>query len=505
VTTECVLAIDLGTGGPKVALVAADGATVAWASRPVATRFIDGGGAEQDPDEMWTAVVDATRAALATEGPMPPIVAVAVTSQYMSTIPVTANGMPTGPCVLWMDTRGAAHNLSLLTDESFFLFVERHGLIPLPSGNDNIAHIHVLRVFHPEAYDAATAFVEPMDYINARLTGRVCATQSTVFGQLVCDNRTWGLTEYDPELVAATHLDPEKLAPLAPMNGVIGSVTAAAAATLGIAAGLAVITGTIDSITSAIGTGALNATDGSVIIGTTSVLVSHIDEQRGDLGAGILAVPSPLVGKYYVMAENGVGGRALEWAMRLFGYGDQYAAATGDAAAISPGAEGVLFMPWLLGSIAPQPNDDVRGAFAGLSLRHDRRHMMRAVMEGVAVNLAWLRPAVESFVGHAFPFVRFGGGGAQSDLWAQMLADALDRPVHQVEEPRATNARGAAFLAFSTLGKLSIDDVPSLLRTQAVREPNPANRDSMDMALRNLKALHPALATLEKGFIRPDW
>ena len=232
--------------------------------------------------------------------------------------------MPTGPCVLWMDTRGAEHNRSLLTDESFVLFVERHGLIPLPSGNDNVAHIHALRTFHPEAYEAAAAFVEPMDYVNARLTGRVGATQSTVFGQLVCDNRTWGLTEYDPELVAATQLDPDKLAPLLPMNGVVGEVTTVAAAELGIAAGTPVTTGTIDSITSAIGTGALTARDGSIIVGTTSVLVTHIDRQRCDLGAGILAVPSPLVGMYYVMAENGVGGRALEWAMRLFGYADDY-------------------------------------------------------------------------------------------------------------------------------------------------------------------------------------
>ncbi len=283
----------------------------------------------------------------------------------MSVIPVDANGMPTGPCVLWMDTRGADHNLTLLTDESFMLFVERHGLIPLPSGADNVAHIHVLREFHPDAYQAATAFVEPMDYINARLTGRIGATQSTMFGQLVCDNRSWGLTEYDPDLVAATGLDPDKLAPLLPMNGIVGSVTSAAAADLGIAAGVPVTTGTIDSITSAIGSGALTARDGSVIIGTTSVMVSHIDEHRGDLGGGILAVPSPLTGKYYVMAENGVGGRALEWAMRLFGYGDAFATATADAEEIESGAEGVHFMPWLLGSIAPQPNDDVRGAFGG--------------------------------------------------------------------------------------------------------------------------------------------
>ena len=197
-TSECVLAIDLGTGGPKVALVAADGTTLAWSSRTVTTRFITGGGAEQDPNEMWTAIVGATRSALEAARPIPRIVAVAVTSQYMSVVPVASDGMPTGPCVLWMDRRGAEHNVSLLTDESLALFVKRHGLIPLPGGNDNIAHIHALQTFHPEAYESAAAFVEPMDYINARLTGRVGATQSTVFGQMVCDNRTWGVMDYDP-------------------------------------------------------------------------------------------------------------------------------------------------------------------------------------------------------------------------------------------------------------------------------------------------------------------
>ncbi len=497
-TSECVLAIDLGTGGPKVALVTADGTTLAWSSRPVTTRFITGGGAEQDPNEMWTAIVGATRSALDAARPVPRLVAVAVTSQYMSVVPVTSDGMPTGPCVLWMDTRGAAHNASLLTEESLALFMERHGLIPLPSGSDNIAHIQALRMFHREAYESATAFVEPMDCINARLTGRVGATQSTVFGQMVCDNRTWGVTDYDPDLVAATRLDPHKLAPLLPMNGIVGVVTTAAAADLGVAEGIPVTTGTIDSITSAIGTGALTSRDGSVIVGTTSVLVSHIDEHRCDLRAGILAVPSPVAGMYYVMAENGVGGRALDWAMRLFGYGDDYAAAVADAATIGAGADGVQFQPWLLGSIAPQPSDDVRGGFSGLSLHHDRRHMVRAVMEGVALNLAWLRPAVEAFVGHDFASLCFGGGAAQSDLWAQMLADALDRPIHQLEEPRATNARGAAFLAFSTLGMLSLDDVPSLLRIKAVNMPDSANREGMDRALRHLIDLHGALVNLTK-------
>ena len=493
--TQFVLAIDLGTSGPKVAVVDETGHTLAWASRPVATVLLAHGGAEQDPERMWTAVVEATRATLAELSPTPPIGAVAVTSQYMSTIPVAADGRPTGPCVLWMDTRGAAHNRTLLNEESFGLFVERHGLVPLPSGNDNIAHAHVVETFHPESYAAASALMEPMDYLDARLTGRLCATQSTAFGQLVCDNRTWGVTDYDAELVAATRLRPEKLAPLVPMRGVVGEVTTAAAAELGISAGIPVIPGTIDSITSAVGTGALGPDRGSVIIGTTSVMVTHIPQHRGDLGSGLLTVPSPLTERWYVMAENGVGGRALEWAVRLFGHGDDVAAALADASAVAD-ADGVEFAPWLLGSIAPSPNDDVRGAFTGMHLRHDRRHLLRAVLDGVALNLGWLRGPMEDFVGTTWPSVAFGGGGAQSDLWAQLLADALDRPVHQLHQPRATNARGAAFLAFAELDVLDLDDVPALLRVSAVREPSTERRDEVAAALRRLQALHPALGLL---------
>lgn len=497
--TGCVLAIDLGTSGPKVAVIDETGGALAWASRQVATELSDGGGAEQDPDEMWSAIVAATRAALAALAPVPPIVAVAVTSQYMSTIPVGADGTPTGPCVLWMDTRGGEHNLSLLTDETFGLFVERHGLIPLPSGNDNVAHAHVIERHHPDAFEAAVALVEPMDYVNARLTGRVRATQSTVFGQLVCDNRRWGSVDYDPDLVAATRLRPDKLAPLVPLNGFVGEVTSRAAAELGIPAGIPVTPGTIDSITSAVGSGALGPSAGSVIIGTTSVMVTHVAEHRGDLTAGILTVPSPVPGMYYVMAENGVGGRALEWAASLFGYGGDVAAALADAAALDRGADGVRFAPWLLGSIAPHPNDDVRAAFTGLHLHHDRRHLVRAVLDGVAANLGWLRPYVEDFVGGPWPAVRFGGGGAQSDLWAQTLADFLDRPVHQLDQPRVTNARGAAFLAFAELGTVALDGVPSLLGVRSVREPDPARRAAVAADLEVLRSLHPTLAQLPPG------
>ena len=489
----CVLAIDLGTGGPKVALVTADGSTLGWRNRPVATHRIDRDGYEQDPGEMWWAIIAAAREVL-TEVAHPPVVAVAVTSQYMSTIPVRSDGHPTGPCILWMDTRGAAHSRSLLTDESFGLFVERHGLIPLPSGNDNLAHAHVLATRHPEAFAAADALVEPMDYVVGRLTGRVTATQSTVFGQLACDNRVWDRAEYDPDLVAAGGLEPSKLPPLRSMRGPAGELTAVVADELGLPAGVPVMPGSIDSITSAVGSGAVSADRAALVLGTTAVMVTHVDEFCGSV-LSLPTVPSPVPGRWYVMAENGLGGRALEWAQGLLGFASA-ADAVAAAAEVDPGSEGLVFLPWLLGSIVPSPNDDVRAAFVGLGLGHDRRHLMRAVLEGVALNLAWMLPVVDDFTRHRYDSLGVGGGGAMSPLWGQILSDALGRRVERLSEPRATNARGAAFLAFAELGLLDLDEVAGLLRIDEVHEPDPLNRGVMEQALETLTTLHPPLSSL---------
>jgi xylulokinase len=487
---DVVMAIDLGTGGPKVALITIDGQCLGWRARPVTTRLVGAGGAEQDPEEMWTAVCDAARQVMDECG-RPQLCGVAVTSQYMSTVPVAADGTPTGPCILWMDCRGATHARTLLSDESFLLFVERHGLFPLPSGHDGVSHVSVLRDLHPDSYAAAAAFVEPMDYLTARLTGRVTATQSTMFGQLVCDNRTWGLTEYDRDLVAATRLDPAKLPALVPMGDVIGEITTVAAAELGVAAGVPVLAGTIDSITSAVGTGAVDAERCGVVVGTTSVMVTHIGEQRNDVMSSLLTVPSPLPGQWYVMAENGLGGRAFDWAYHLLGFTDAESAL---ASAASTEAQGVRFAPWLTGSLAPAPDEQVRGAWVGLGLGHGRAEMIRAVLEGIAANLGWLYPALEQFAEASYDHLTFGGGGAQSGLLAQMLADACGRDVRRVAAPRATNARGAALLAFHQLGRLTLDDLPERVPVESWHHPTEAGMVKMAANVTALRALHGQIA-----------
>ena len=477
-----VLAVDLGTSGLKVAVVDEGGRVLASASAPLTTTFLPDGGAEQDAEVWWTELGRCARAAVAEAGT--DVAAVAVTSQYMSIVAIDAAGRPLMPAVMWMDSRGARHHR--LDPDSASLFLDRHGLAPFGFGDP--AHIALIREEHPDVYARAAAFVEPVDHLNARLTGRICATQTTAMPLFTVDNRTHGATAHDPDLVAAAGMDPAKLPPLVPFDEIVGPLTADAAAHLGLGTDTVVVTGTVDSITSGVGCGVIDGTTGAVIIGTTSVLVTNIDRKDADYDHDLVGVPSPLPGRWFVMAENGVGGRALEVWLGIAG--DGHDEAERQAASAPPGANGVLFLPWLSGSIAPSSDSRMRGGFVNLGLATTRADMTRAVYEGVALNAAWLLPHVEAMSGSTWPSVRFGGGGATSPFWAQILADAFGTPVDRLADPRTTNARGAAFLAHAQLGHIDIADIPGLVDVAQVHEPDGAAHELYAARLAHLVDFH---------------
>lgn len=477
-----VLAIDLGSSGVKVAVVDDEGRVLGSGGEGLPTLLLPHGGAEQDPEFWWAATGRCARHAMAESGLAPgAIEAVVVTAQYMSIVAIDKRGHPVMNTIMWMDKRGRRYHNHLETNEARALWLDRHGLAPM--GNDDIAHILYIRNERPEVDARTAAYVEPVDYLNARLTGRITATQTTAFPLLSVDNRVHGTLEYSHELLDHSGLDPAKLPPLVPYDEIIGPLTADAAEHLGVTTRAIVPTGTIDSITSAVGTGALDNTACSIIVGTTSVMVTHVDHKASDLQHGVISVPSPLPGMYFVMAENGMGGKALEFLLRnivfaedALGDGpmpaDAYERAEMAAAGVETGSNGVMFLPWLVGSWAPAHDEHVRGGFVNLALTSTRSHLVRAVLEGVALNFQWLFGHVANFAGTKWDGVSFGGGGATSSLWGGIMADALGVRVHQLAEPRTTNARGAAFLALERLGHIKLDDIPALLRVAKVHEPD---------------------------------
>jgi xylulokinase len=207
-----------------------------------------------------------------------------------------------------------------------------------------------------------------------------------------------------------------------------------------------------------------------------------------DLDHEIASIPGPIGDRYIVFAENGLGGKALEHVLGHLVYAsdeladhvaaDHFERLDHALRAVDPGSDGVVFLPWLAGTLAPNADTRMRGAFLNLSLDTRRTHLVRAVVEGICHNFAWLAPFVEDFSGERIDELVFGGGAARSAVWAQILADVVDRPVRTLHEPDLAGARAAALLAHHRAGTLTEADLARLVTTDADYDPNPARRET---------------------------
>jgi xylulokinase len=480
------LGIDVGSTNAKVALVDEGGRIVATSWRSISTR-LEGEVGEQDARELWAAVVEAVREVVAAAPVASEVVTIGVASQYSSTVAVDAAGDPVAPAVMYFDTRGTDRCWELMArhDEAFGLWVERHGIPPV-GGGLSLAHLLHLQLDRPDVHERAAWYLEPMDFVNLRLTGVVAATQATQFTAQLCDNRTVGVTEYDAELVALAGVDPTRLPTLIPVDGVVGELRPDVAAELGLPAGVTVRAGMNDSHAGAYATGATASGRGGLMIGTTAVLLASVDHMGVDLEHEVLSMPAPAAGEYVVWAENGIAGKALEMALEgWFLVDDELAPSRTrepfaglDAAldASPPSANGAMFLPWLTGSFSPSANRNQRGGFLNLSLDTRRVDLVRAVVEGTAHNLRWLFPAVEAFAGSPIEELTFGGGAARSPAWAQIIADVLGRTVRSLRAPGSAAARAVGFVALRRHGGT---DAPLdvLIDTLGTYEPDPATAE----------------------------
>jgi xylulokinase len=498
---ECVLAIDLGTSGPKVALVSVQGEVLASEVESTELFLSEGGGAEQDPDDWWRAIMTATRRI--TDRALVPsekILAVAVTSQWAGTVPVDEQGRALGRAMIWLDSRGAKYvpevagglvriqGYGALKLESW---LRKTGGVPSLAGKEPVAHILFLRHERPDIYHAAYKFMEPKDYLNLRLTGKFFATTDSIALHWVTNNRDIDNIHYDDQLLSQTTIPREKLPDLRRSVDVIGTLRPEAAVELGLREGTKVVGGTPDVPAAAVGSGAVGDFEGHLYVGTSSWLTCHVPFKKTDIMHNMASLPSALPGRYFIGNEQETAGACMTWLRDNVFFRDDVLD-PGDApedalerlnalaSEAPPGSDKVIFTPWLYGEHTPVADPYLRAAFANVSLRTTRAHMVRAVMEGVAYNTRWLMGGVESFIGRPFEGIRFIGGGAKSALWCQILADVLDRPIDQVADPLSANVRGAAFVAAVGLRKLKVEQIPSLVPVGKRYRPNTRNRGIYD-------------------------
>jgi xylulokinase len=498
---EHILAFDLGTSGLKVVVATPAGEIVGSAVEPYPLHLLAGGGAEQDPEDWWRALVRGTRRVLSVAGvDAGRVVAIGCSAQWSGTVPVDRDGRPLMRALIWMDSRGA-EQLRRVTGgfpslqgyglRKLATWIRRSGGAPGHAGKDTVAHILYLRDRAADVYDRTYKFLEPRDWVNLRLTGRFASSFDAVALLWAADTRDANAVRYDDRLLRMAGLERDKLPDLVPAATVLGTLAPAAAAELGLPPSVRVVTGAPDIMASGIGAGAVRDFDAHLSIGTSSWLVCHVPYKKTDLFHNMASLPSAVPGRYLLTNEQESAGVCLSELGRnvLFpddGAGpagvpdDPYPAMLALAEAVPAGSDGLIFAPWVNGERTPVDDRTVRGGFFNQSLGVTRGHLVRAVLEGVAYNSRWLLVYVEEFIRRRVEAITAVGGGARSDLWCQIHADVLDRVVRQARDPALASARGVALQASVALGHLRWDEVADAVPIARVFEPHPDRRRVYD-------------------------
>jgi xylulokinase len=509
-STRNVLAWDLGTSGAKVGIVTPAGDILGSEFEPTEL-LLDEGGAEQRPDDWWTALATATLRLLSRElVPRSSIAAIGVTAQWSGTVAIDAAGEPLMNAIIWMDARGSRQvqrltggfpqvaGYSLL---KLWRWMRLTGGAPVHSGKDPIAHILWLREAHPELYARVHKFLEPKDYLTFRLTGRIAASFDSIALHWLTDNRDPHAIRYDAGLLRLSGIDRELLPDLVSAPSLLGPLRQAVAARFGLSPAVVVTASAADVHSAAIGAGTTKNYATHVYIGTSAWLSCHMPKKKTDVLHNMAALPAAIPGRYLLLNEQESAGACLTHLRdKLFFADDELA--TGKpprdffqafdrlAARAPAGSRKLLFLPWLYGERTPVEDRALRGAFFNYSLEHERADVARAVLEGIAFNLRWLFGHVQSFVGRPVDSLRFIGGGADSALWAQILADVLGCQIEKLEAPRLCNLRGAAFIAFVGIGELDFDAVATRVRVERRFEPRPRHQPIYQQLFAEFRELH---------------
>jgi len=483
------LGIDVSTTATKALLIGSDGEVVSVASseynyetpRPMWT--------EQHPYLWWQATVASIRRVLAESGVNPADVrGVGLTGQMHGLVLLDEKGQVLRPAILWNDQRTAAE-----CDE-IRARLGKDRLIQI-TGNDALTGFTAPKILwvrnnEPEIFARARHILLPKDYVRYRLTGEFAIDKADGAGTILFDLKK---RDWSREVLEALEIPPEWLPPTFEGPQITGRVTPEAAEETGLKAGTPVMAGGGDQSAQAVGVGAVEPGVVALTLGTSGVVFASTQEPfiepEGRLHAFCHAVPE----RWHLMGVMLSAGGSLRWYRDTMAPGTDFDTLLAPAAAVPPGSEGLLYLPYLTGERTPYPDHLARGAFVGLTVRHTQAHMTRAVLEGVAFGLRDSFELMKAVGLAEITQVRASGGGARSPLWRQILADVLGVELVTVNTTEGA-AYGAALLAATGAGVFP--DVPAacmaVVTVTGRTEPGPASRFYEEM-YPLYRALYPAL------------
>jgi xylulokinase len=436
------LGLDVSTTSAKALLIDGEGTAVSSATVDLSLSTPKPLWSEQDPVEWWEGIARSIRQGLASAGASGAQVAgVGLTGQMHGLVMLDDKGEVLRPAILWNDQRTGAQC------DQIRARLGKSRLIQL-TGNDALTgftapKILWVRQHEPEVYARASQVLLPKDYIRYRLTGGYATDKAGAAGTLLLDIKA---RDWSPDVVDALDIPSGWLPATHEGPEVTGRISALAAEATGLAEGTPVVGGGGDQSAQAVGVGAVEPGIVTLTLGTSGVVFANTGEpfveSEGRLHAFCHAVP----GRWHLMGVMLSAAGSLRWFRDTLAPGTEFDTLLAPAGTVSPGSEGLLFLPYLTGERTPHPDPLARGAFVGLTVRHTRPHMTRAVLEGVAFGL---RDSFELIKSAGLPDlrqVRVSGGGARSALWRQILANVLNVELVTVNSTEGA-AYGAALLA----------------------------------------------------------
>jgi xylulokinase len=444
-----VMGIDLGTGGVKVLLLSTGGEICATASVSYSPDLPQAGYSEQDPVVWWTAVKEAIGLVIDKyPNARGRVSALACSGQMHSSVFLDKDGNSIRKAILWNDTR---------TTKQTELIYDKVGRERLLKNVSNLAlegftlpKLLWLRENEPQNYSRLSKLVMPKDYINYRLTGRIATEKSDAAGTLMYDVKN---SRWSEEVLSLLDIDEAVLPEVLSSTEVVGEVTGETAALLG---HCLVIAGGADNSCAAVGSGMAHSGQGVVSIGTSGTVIGCLDTANVNATGEVHLFNYSVGDSIYAMGCMLSAGESLNWLKRTLFETISFKELDELAALSSKGSNGVVFLPYLFGERTPHNDPNARGMLFGLSGATQKGDIIRSVLEGVAFGIRNMYDCVESFT--PLKELTVTGGGAKSELWGQIIADVLNKPL-RVNSVSEGPSLGAAFLAAVGSGLSGLEEL----------------------------------------------
>lgn len=435
------MGIDLGTSSVKVIIMNEYGVIESTAQTSYGISIPEKGFAEQDPEVWWSATVKTIQLALKEASIQSnEIKGIGYSGQMHGMVLIDKNGNVIRPAIIWSDQRTINEvdeiNSSLGKD-----YVGKVTLNPLSTGFQTPSLLWVKK-YEPTSYKKINKVLLPKDYIRFRMTGENGTDVTDASATLAFDtkNRVWS-----KELILKLGLNPDIYPIVKNPSDIAGEVTLKAAEETGLHKGTLVVYGGGDQPMQSIGNGIVKPGQISLTIGTGGIVYSVTAEPKYDYKLRTNTFCNAVQGTWNIMGANLAAGLSLSWLNRNILSTLSYKELNELAASISPGSEGLIFLPYLIGERTPHMDASARGTFLGLTLKHTKANLVRSVMEGVVFAF---RDSIEIFKGLDIKMDKFiaSGGGARSDIWLNIQANILNQEIYKVNQPEQACV-GAAIVA----------------------------------------------------------